>query len=66
MPNDALICPRNGQPIDMKYISKWSETKFLAFCTCGYVHELEPAKPSNVIELPKIRVEHMDGSVTIR
>jgi hypothetical protein len=29
----------------MKFISKWSDKKFLAFCHCGYVHELEPAKP---------------------
>jgi hypothetical protein len=37
---EELRCPRDGRPIDRKYIGKWDDKTYLAFCHCGYVHEL--------------------------
>lgn len=42
MQSKPLICPKDGQPIDQKYIGKWSDQLWLAYCHCGKVHELEP------------------------
>jgi len=37
-----LTCPKDGRPIDQKWIGKWSDNLYLAFCHCGKVHELVP------------------------
>jgi hypothetical protein len=37
---EELTCPKTGEPIDRKWIGKWSDTLYLAFCDCGEVHEL--------------------------
>lgn len=42
-----LTCPRTGKPLDMKWISKWSDQLWLAHCDCGSVHELVPAHEQN-------------------
>lgn len=35
-----LTCPKTGKQIDRKWIGKWSDSLYLAFCDCGKVHEL--------------------------
>jgi hypothetical protein len=37
---EELTCPKTGEPIDRKWIGKFSNTLYLAFCDCGEVHEL--------------------------
>jgi hypothetical protein len=37
---ELLRCPSDGRPIDTKWVGKWSECLFLAFCHCGKIHEL--------------------------
>ena len=44
MADEPLRCPTDGRPIDQKWIGKWSDTLWLAYCHCGKVHELVPAK----------------------
>lgn len=39
---EELICPKDGRPIDQKWIGKWSDKLWLAYCHCGRVHELVP------------------------
>jgi hypothetical protein len=39
---EPLCCPRDGRPIDTKYIGKFSDDLWVAFCHCGYGHELVP------------------------
>ncbi len=39
---EELTCPKDGRPMDLKWVSKWDEKLWLHFCHCGRVHELVP------------------------
>ena len=43
--NQIPICERTGEPMDLKWTSKWSDRLYLVFCKCGYVHEFVRDEP---------------------
>lgn len=42
---EDLVCPKTGKPLDLRWVSKWSDRLYLVFCDCGKVHEFVIDKP---------------------
>lgn len=44
MTHELLNCPKDGRPMNLRYVSKWSDSLWLVFCHCGHAHEVVPTK----------------------